>query len=131
VAGEVLSAQECELQLFPKDAKAAQPLSSNDALIILDLNPSDVLLQEGIARDVVRLIQQSRKEADLHISSRIKLHLTSANDNVNGAINAFKDYIMAQTLAESLENSQASGCAYTFEHAIDGETIELGFDVAV
>lgn len=128
-AGEVLEVEECRLLLEPKDKKGAAALSSNDALVKLDLEITPQLQQEGIARDLVRLIQQSRKEADLHISDRIALRVDSSHAMVNDAVSSFKDYIAEQTLAVSV-NENADDAQHSFEQKLDGNVVNIAFSVA-
>jgi isoleucyl-tRNA synthetase len=119
-----LLSAEYELLLEPKDKKTSAPLSSNDALVVLDLNLTPELINEGLARDVVRMIQQARKDANLNVADRINLTLeTSAN------IIAFTDYIKDQTLASELKIGSASG-SHVFENDLDGSKIKIGLSVA-
>lgn len=130
VAGEVLLPEECELQLVPKQKEGAQSLSSNDALVILDLIITPALKTEGIARDMVRFIQQSRKEADLHISDRIVLGVVTASEDINTAVKDFKDYIAEQTLAVSVTVQSTEAFQHHFTQAIEGSEVTIGFSVA-
>jgi isoleucyl-tRNA synthetase len=56
------------------------------------------LEQEGIARDFVRLVQQARKDAGLHVSDRISLTV-AADAMVAAAIGAHQAYAQEQVLA--------------------------------
>lgn len=89
---------EFSLSLLPKDKEQTAALPDNNSLIILDLNLSEELLQEGHARDLVRMIQQARKDLDLNISDHINLQIDAENEIVNAA-EKFKNYIEEQTLA--------------------------------
>jgi len=130
VGEEVLASDEFSLLLAAKDNKGAQALSTQDALVVIDLNLTDDLLAEGIARDVVRTIQQARKDADLNVSDRIRLAI-DAPAAIAGAISANADYIKEQTLAESLELSAASNAKYVSSSSVGGQDIAVGLDVAV
>jgi isoleucyl-tRNA synthetase len=130
VVGELLTPEECSLMLEPKDKKGAQGLSTNDALVILDLNITDELKIEGVARDLVRLIQQSRKDADLQITDRIALKIETANDEVVAALDSFGNYIAEQTLATSVELGNASNSNHRFEQKIEGGDVVIGFNLA-
>ena len=66
---------------------------------ILDLNITPELKNEGIARDVVRAVQQARKDANLNIADRILLTI-DAPEKLKGAIIANQNYISEQTLSE-------------------------------
>src|SRR5690606_2920464 len=98
VAGHVLERDAFQLRLVPKPGVACEPLSSNDAIVVLDLALTPELVEEGIARDVVRGVQQARKEAGLHVSDRIRLVLVPPPD-WRGAVGRRRDWIAEQTLA--------------------------------
>jgi isoleucyl-tRNA synthetase len=108
VAGHALAPEEFQLRLLPKPGVACEPLASNDAIVVLDLALDEALLAEGIARDVVRGVQQARKEAGLHVSDRIRLALV-APPAWRTAIERHRDWIAEQTLALELELVDALG----------------------
>lgn len=123
ICGETLLPEEYTLQLEPKAeyAERAQALSTNDALVILDTSITPELEAEGIARDVVRMVQQARKDAGLHVSDKITLGI-HASDKVIAAIDANKTYITEQTLADSLQQGELAGASYSSNATIeDGE----------
>jgi len=102
VAGEVLSGDDYSIKLDPVEGIVCQALSSNDAIAILDLDIDEELEQEGRARDIVRAVQQARREADLHVSDRIHVVL-DLQDEWLSAASSFRDYIAGQTLAQTLD----------------------------
>ena len=69
---------------------------------MLDTELTPELEAEGYARDVVRAVQDERKNAGLHIADRIDLSLTVPSDHVAG-VETWRDMIAAETLALSLE----------------------------
>lgn len=89
---------EFEIGLVPKIDKGSKALSTNEGLVILDLTITPELELEGIARDVIRAVQQARKDANLKISDRIVLDI-NASDKVLSSIDKFKQLIEQQTLA--------------------------------
>jgi len=127
IAGEDLLAEEFSLQLEPKNRRGAQSLSSNDALVVLDLNVTDELRIEGVYRDLVRLVQQSRKDADLQIVDRIELSIETANDDIKEAVSRFSSDIATQTLAVSVAVGGAKSYHHHFEQKLEGENIIIGF----
>lgn len=129
IAGEILQEGEYQLLLEPKTPKGAQALSTQDALVVLDLEITPQLAAEGLARDLVRMIQEARKEADLNITDRINLVL-EATENVRKAAEANKDYITEQTLAKTLDFDKASTKKHISEQKIGGEKVIIGFEVA-
>jgi len=99
VAGETLLPEEFTLNLVPKTTKGTKALSGNDGVIILNLEIDRALELEGLARDIIRSIQQARKEADFHISDHIKVECSASGD-VAEALRAHEAMIGAQTLSE-------------------------------
>lgn len=72
----------------------------------LDLNITEELKNEWYARDIIRYIQEARKEADYNVDDRIQVEINFDNDNF-GIVEKFGDYIQQETLSyivESLEN---------------------------
>ncbi|MCZ6464980.1 MAG: class I tRNA ligase family protein, partial [Proteobacteria bacterium] len=127
VDGVVLGEGEYELRVEPRDGVACEALPSGDTIVVLDLDLSDELIQEGVARDVVRVVQQARKEAGLHISDRIRLAL-ELPDAARAAVDRFRDYVSEQTLATQLELAPLEGSDGLFRHeaALGGEPIAVG-----
>jgi len=75
-------------------AKSDKPVLSDEKVVVtLDLTITEELKQEGIAREIVRNIQDARKQLDLQITDRIKIAMEGDYPN------AFVDYICAETLA--------------------------------
>ncbi|MET9249911.1 isoleucine--tRNA ligase [Nonomuraea sp. NPDC003709] len=75
--------------------------SQNGVTIALDTKITPELRSEGIARDVVRIVQQARREADLVVTDRITLSI-AAPANVSAAISSHQEFITHETLAISL-----------------------------
>ena len=70
--------------------------------VILDTELNDDLVAEGYARDVIRAVQDARKDAGLEVSDRIALGLTVAAGDA-AKVERFRDLIVRETLADSLE----------------------------
>ncbi len=75
-------------------------------LTALDTTLDPDLVAEGLAREVVRTIQDSRKQAGLNVSDRIVLGV-SGSDGVRHAIDRHRDYVMTETLAVDWQIAQA------------------------
>jgi isoleucyl-tRNA synthetase len=127
--GEILEDGEYTLQLESKDGSGSQAISSNDVLVVLDLNISDTLRAEGLARDVVRLIQQARKDADLQVTDRIVIQVAASGD-VAAAIEGNKSYISDQTLADTIEFSAANDGSFIAQNTLEDTPITIGIKVA-
>jgi len=130
IAGEKLLPGEYTLQLEPKPEykDRAQALSTNDALVILDTTITPELEAEGIARDLVRMIQQARKDADLDVSDRIDLHL-DAPGNIVDALKTHAGYVMEQTLSK-LSEKKPEKAAFSVENVLDDQKVVISFSIA-
>jgi isoleucyl-tRNA synthetase len=61
--------------------------------ILVDTRVTEALAREGMARDVVRHVQELRKRANLEMSDRIALQLLTPSERLRAAIDAHRDYI--------------------------------------
>jgi isoleucyl-tRNA synthetase len=66
--------------------------------VTVDTTLTDELKTEGLARDLIRIIQNARKNAGFNVDDRIHLRLESSSKEVNKAVDQFKDTIYAETL---------------------------------
>src|SRR5512143_3689571 len=90
---------EVEVRAQAKKGFAIAEEGAYVAALVTDLTPE--LVQEGQAREFVRRIQDLRKTAGLEVADRINLYV-EASDALQAALQAFRDYIMAETLAVTL-----------------------------
>jgi isoleucyl-tRNA synthetase len=100
---------------------------SENATVVLDTELTPELIAEGKARDVVRAIQDLRKQLELNIDDRIAVRYKVVGDLAN-VIAAHHHWIAAEVLATSLEsvNDLADGTVVT----ISGETSKVSITVA-
>jgi isoleucyl-tRNA synthetase len=108
VAGHRLSGDEFSLRLVPKPGVACQALGSGELIVVLDFALTKELEQEGVARDLVRAIQQARRDAGLAVSDRIRLSL-GLEPTQREAARAFASYIAENVLATTLDLDGALG----------------------
>jgi isoleucyl-tRNA synthetase len=112
--------------LEAREGETCQALSSNDAIVLLDLDIDADLEREGRARDIVRVIQQARRAADLDVSDRIRLAI-DAGTEWRDAVGAFRDYIAEQTLALEVDVTDSLGDEYFVHQAwLGGESVRVG-----
>ena len=125
VGPRVLSEGEFDLRLASKAGIASQGLPSNDAVVVLDTALTPALEREGFARDVVRSVQQARKDAGLNIADHIRIMLeTSASAEM--ALAEFSDYICEQTLADELGFGEPSADAFCNEVRLGDTRLRIG-----
>ncbi len=98
VTYEVLP-NECEVKQNAAEGYAVA--EDGGYLAALDTTLTEALIQEGLAREVVRRIQATRKDADFEVDDRIEI-VYSADAKLTSAIEQFAEYIKAETLAVSM-----------------------------
>ena len=98
VADEVLNVGEFTMKLVTTGSDASAALPGGRGVVLLDIELDDALVAEGMARDVIRAVQQARRDADLDVSDRISLVL-GAVDSVRAALERFESVICDETLA--------------------------------
>ena len=122
VAGHTLGPDEFELALVPHEGAVAAALPGNAVLVELDVEVTPELAAEGIARDVVRLIQQARKDAGLEVTDRIVCHVASTAE-VAEALDSHRDWVAEAVLATELHI--AEGVDDDAEARVEGHPVSV------
>ncbi len=98
-----------ELVLVPEDVEILSEdipgwLVANEGrlTVALDINVTDELREEGIAREFVNRIQNIRKDSGFDVTDKVTIEILK-NDAINLAIEHYADYIGQQTLALSVK----------------------------
>lgn len=99
-SGEV-EVELADVEIATEDMPGWLVANEGNLTVALDIEVTDELRQEGIARELVNRIQNLRKSNGYEITDKIAVTIES-NDEVNTAVANFKDYIAAQVLAQSL-----------------------------
>ena len=101
-AGDIeLFAGEYNLKMVAAEGTASSALGDGLGMVALDIEITPELAAEGTARDLIRLVQQARREADLEVSDRIELTL-GVSESVRRQIQPFIDELARETLAQSV-----------------------------
>jgi isoleucyl-tRNA synthetase len=88
---------------------------------VLDTEITEPLRLEGLARDIVRQVQQLRKDSGFNLDDRIRL-AWRAEGELARAMAAHTEYIAREVLAVAVERSEAEGLV---EKKIEGQPIWL------
>jgi len=75
--------------------------------VALDLHIDDALRRAGIAREVVRTLQEGRKNAGLEVSDRITVWWTSDDDDTRAAVEVHSPLISGEVLAVRMDQAAA------------------------
>ena len=116
--------------LLIETSSAAGYACGEDAgfLTALDTSLDAALLREGIARELIRNVQDARKQAGLEVSDRIVLGI-SGSAGVMDALAEFRDYLMAETLAAEWSTDQPQAL-YRDSRSLDDEEWRIEFSKA-
>ncbi|MGB5165165.1 MAG: isoleucine--tRNA ligase [Woeseiaceae bacterium] len=125
VEGEVLELGADDVLIETSSAEGYACAEDSGFLTALDTSLDEVLINEGLAREVVRSIQDARKQAGLDVSDRIVLGVTGSAA-IEQALAQHRDYVMNETLAVEWQTGQ-SDALYTDERSLADESWTLQF----
>lgn len=110
-----------------KDVQLEGYSMSKEKDIIVSLNtviPKELAL-EGLAKDIVRRIQNQRKEAGFNISDEIETYYV-AGPKLQEVFETYGEYIASETLSTILEKGELPEKSFVKEYALDGEQFKIG-----
>ena len=124
VNGEEVTIELSDTEIVSEDIPGWLVANQDKLTVALDIDLTDDLLKEGIAREFVNRIQNLRKAQDFEITDRINI-VISSNKNLDAAIEDFSEYIKAQVLADSLIiNDEGLGT----EIDVNDETVTISIE---
>jgi isoleucyl-tRNA synthetase len=94
----------------------------------LDLKLTPALKREGMMREVVRNVQNARKQADLNVDDRIKLALSTTDEDLRKSIDEHLETIAEETLAKSVEFDHTYG--FETACAVEGAPLTISLEKA-
>jgi len=86
---------------------------------------SDALKQEGMVRDLIRQIQNLRKDSGLRVEDRINISIQGPQD-VHNAVRSHESYFINEVLGVKLQFKEADSLAYNQSVNIHGKNITIG-----
>ncbi|WP_436500884.1 isoleucine--tRNA ligase [Actinokineospora sp. HUAS TT18] len=118
-AGIELLDGEYERRLVATDPGATAELPASSGLVVLDTEVTPELTAEGVARDLIRVVQQARRDAGFDVSDRISL-VVQAPEDVVAAVRTHEATVAGDTLAESVGYAEvADGFAGSVGDGVD------------
>ena len=124
VNGETLSIEADDIQVQSESAAGYTSAQNQGFVVALDTSLSEELKTEGLAREIVRTIQDARKTAGLNISDRIKLEIVG-DETVGKAIDEYRDYICSETLATLVPGLASSRDTFSTEKSLEDNNWEI------
>ncbi|TAG54917.1 MAG: DUF559 domain-containing protein [Cytophagales bacterium] len=98
-----ISISKDDLLITTEDIPGWKVAFEGDLTVALDINISDDLLKEGIARDFVNRVQNFRKDSGFDVTDKINIEIMPKDTFIDAALNDFKAYICTETQAISFE----------------------------
>ena len=94
-----------DVEILSKDMPGWLVAVDGKLTVALDIQISDELRKEGLAREIINRVQNLRKESGLDVMDRI-IVTVNCSEEINAAIVYFKDYICAEILADNIVYSE-------------------------
>jgi isoleucyl-tRNA synthetase len=126
VAGETLTLEPDDVLVETTAPENLCCCEESATVVAIDTRLTDELIQEGLVRDLVRHIQNMRKDSGFNVDDRITIEYATSG-KLSEAIQSWSDYIRQETLANSL---RASGGESFPRVKIAGEEIGLKLEKA-
>ena len=101
VEGTAAVIELADVEIFSEDVPGWTVANEGALTVALDVEVTDELRREGIAREIVKKIQAIRKDSGFDITDRISVKV-SHSEQSDAAIGQFSEYICNQVLADSL-----------------------------
>lgn len=112
-----------DIEIIREDIQGWLVESDNGLTVALDIELTDELLAEGLAREFVNRVQNMRKDAGFDVTDRIAIYYR-ASAKLMIALHRMSEYIKAETLAVELSDEPKSG-EHSATQDINGEAAEI------
>jgi isoleucyl-tRNA synthetase len=122
--GVALNDGEYELKLVASDAERSASLPGGEGVVVLDTEVTPELAAEGLARDVVRVVQMARREAGLDVADRISV-VVEASPEVAAAVETHRDFLAREVLANEVTAGAAGDDGFAGEVG-EAEQVKVG-----
>ncbi|MFQ5855077.1 MAG: isoleucine--tRNA ligase [Anaerolineae bacterium] len=125
VNGQTIQLLPEEIQVETVDKAGYAVAEEGGTVVGIETHLTEVLVREGLAREVVRRIQTLRKDAGFELDDRIRTYY-QAGERLASVVVEHTPYITTETLTEDLVEAEPPAGVTSSSFDIDGETIVLG-----
>jgi isoleucyl-tRNA synthetase len=129
VAGTLVSVNSGEVLVQTESRGGLAVASDKGVTVAVDTTLTPELIQEGYARDLVRIINTMRKDAGLALDDRIDLFYQAEGELADTLVN-FGDFIRQETLALTLRPGSAADADYQQSVELEGQQVDLSLQKA-
>ena len=108
IEGNAVKVEAADVDIISEDIPGWLVSNEGNLTVALEVELTDELRNEGMARELINRIQNLRKDGGLEITDRIKVTVSDA-EPVKKAVESFGDYIQTQVLADSIALADNDG----------------------
>lgn len=120
IAGQSVSVDITDVEIISEDIPGWLVANEGNLTVALEVELTDELRHEGMARELINRIQNIRKESGLEITDRIRVTL-SPHPQIEAAVARYDEYIRTQVLADRIDLADNAGVEADF----DGFTLRI------
>jgi isoleucyl-tRNA synthetase len=124
-AGTAVVLDASDILLKAKAPDGWTGLIDHGTQLLLDVRINEDLAREGMAREVIRHVQELRKKSGLEMEDRIALHLATESPALRRAVEGHSSYISAETLAVEWANVPLDGDSHMTSVKVDGHPLTI------
>jgi isoleucyl-tRNA synthetase len=114
VEGQDITVEAVDVEIISEDIPGWLVANEGNLTVALEVELTDELKNEGMARELINRIQNIRKESGFEITDRINVTI-APNDDVKKAVDSFADYIKTQVLADNITLQPNEGQEVEFD----------------
>jgi isoleucyl-tRNA synthetase len=114
VDGQEVNVEAADVEIISEDIPGWLVTNDGNLTVALEVELTDELRKEGMARELINRIQNLRKDSGLEITDRINVILAS-NEQTDAAVADYADYIKAQVLADDISIAENDGVETDFD----------------
>ena len=114
VEGQALTVEAADVDIISEDIPGWLVANEGNLTVALEVELTEELKNEGMARELINRIQNIRKESGLEITDRISV-IVSPNADVEKSLSSFSEYIKTQVLADDIKAEANDGQEVDFD----------------
>ena len=108
IEGQTVTIEAADVEIISEDIPGWLVSNEGNLTVALEVEITDELRNEGIARELINRIQNLRKDSGLEITDRINVTITQL-DAIGKSLDSFADYVKDQVLADSISLGDNDG----------------------
>lgn len=125
IDGKIVTVLPGEVEVLTRPKEGYKSMYEQGIVVGLNMAVSKELAEEGLAKDVVRRIQNQRKDAGFDIADQIVTYY-EAEPKLAEVFESYREYIAEETLSTALYPSTPPEEAFVESFRLSGETLKIG-----